>query len=346
MIKPEESISSEAISRKKNITIRDIAEQAGVGTTSVSKFFSGKGYLGSANRKKIADVVRKTGFRINQQARQLKSGSSRQVAVIMPSQSGSAFFPRHFFIAEKLTYILNQCFNRGYEILLLGAGQGKGADWESLIHDHSFGGVIFIEKPPAEVLTIVNNLKLPYIMSNFACTAGGPDIDHRRYNAVVTDYNRLIIDLCLHAKKKKFHAVALNGFEFRSSRYHRILADSCRKMNLSDRSEELSTFIQALHEGDNPGNNFSDTLCASVRLMDTLALHTWFFKNKKERNTGLVAMDYYPEYKNFFPSITHFRQNIQEIGRQTSDRLIDMVVSSRNNCGTTLIPAELVEAQT
>ena len=65
------------------MTIKDVANLAGVSPASVSRYFNG-GALGKEKRQKILDVVEKTGFRPNAAAKTMRTGKSGLIGIILP----------------------------------------------------------------------------------------------------------------------------------------------------------------------------------------------------------------------------------------------------------------------
>lgn len=70
----------------ERVTIQDVAKAAGVSNTSVSNYMNGRlERLGPKTRARIAEAVVKLGFRPNQAARQLKTGKTKGIALVVPS---------------------------------------------------------------------------------------------------------------------------------------------------------------------------------------------------------------------------------------------------------------------
>ena len=67
-------------------TIQDVAKAAGVSNTSVSNYMNGRlEKLGLDTRARIAEAVERLGFKPNQAARQLKTGKTKGIALVVPS---------------------------------------------------------------------------------------------------------------------------------------------------------------------------------------------------------------------------------------------------------------------
>ena len=69
-------------------TIRDVAKAAGVSVTTVSHALNDKGRVDPATRALVVQVVRQLGYRANRHARQLRSGRSGALALLLPVRAG------------------------------------------------------------------------------------------------------------------------------------------------------------------------------------------------------------------------------------------------------------------
>ena len=67
---------------KRDMTIYDVAEKAGVSIATVSRAFSGNGYVSEATREKIMRVC--DGYRPNASACQLQTKQSKTIGIHFP----------------------------------------------------------------------------------------------------------------------------------------------------------------------------------------------------------------------------------------------------------------------
>jgi len=67
----------------KKVTIKDVAKDAGVSIATVSKVINNKGYIGEETFEKVTESIERLGYRVNANARSLKSAKSNKVAVLI-----------------------------------------------------------------------------------------------------------------------------------------------------------------------------------------------------------------------------------------------------------------------
>ncbi|WP_380178244.1 extracellular solute-binding protein [Kalamiella sp. sgz302252] len=83
-------------------TIKDIARLAGVSHGTVSNVLNQRGNVSAAKIEKVKAAAKQLGYRVNAQAKLLRGGASKSVAVILPTLSGE----RYRLVYEGLTRFL------------------------------------------------------------------------------------------------------------------------------------------------------------------------------------------------------------------------------------------------
>lgn len=79
------------IKRGSTLTIKDIARQSGYGVTTVSRVLNDQPNVSEEAREKILEVVHRTGFRLNSNAKRLKQQSNSGIAVVVKGTNNMLF---------------------------------------------------------------------------------------------------------------------------------------------------------------------------------------------------------------------------------------------------------------
>ncbi|KAK1183334.1 LacI family DNA-binding transcriptional regulator [Streptomyces sp. NBS 14/10] len=95
----------------KGVTLRDVAALAGVSSRTVSNVVNGYAPVAEATRARVQQAVDELGYRPNVLARNLASGRSGQIAVVVP------YLDTPYF-AELLQGIIRAARVRGYNVLI------------------------------------------------------------------------------------------------------------------------------------------------------------------------------------------------------------------------------------
>ncbi len=99
------------VNRRSEPTLADVAQEAGVSLTTVSRVLNDRGYLSQATKDKVAEAIRVLGYRPNQVARALHGKSTQTIGLIVPTVS----LP---FFGELTVEIENALADHGYRILI------------------------------------------------------------------------------------------------------------------------------------------------------------------------------------------------------------------------------------
>lgn len=106
------------------VTIKQVAEEAGVSKSTVSRYISEKGYVSDEAREKIKASIKKLHYSPNMIAQSLKTKKNQLVGLLLPDIS-NPFFPR---LARGAEEYLKE---KGYRIML-----GNFSDSQSLEEDY------------------------------------------------------------------------------------------------------------------------------------------------------------------------------------------------------------------
>jgi len=79
------------ITKKNDITIKEISKLSGTSKSTVSRVLSGTGYVSTEKRQAIEKVIQETNYRPNMIARSLQSKQTKTLAIILPDVSNPYF---------------------------------------------------------------------------------------------------------------------------------------------------------------------------------------------------------------------------------------------------------------
>lgn len=107
------------------LTIKDVAERAGVSVTTVSRVLNNRGSLSEKTREKVHAAMEELNYYPNQLAVNLFRKRSMLVGLIVPDVS-------HPFYATEIKYIEEYLYERGYKLMLCNAGDDHKREKEYL----------------------------------------------------------------------------------------------------------------------------------------------------------------------------------------------------------------------
>ena len=143
----------------KKLTIVDIAKMAGVGTTTVSRYFNG-GNLKKETRERIKEIVDKYNYTPNTFAKALKSTASKIIGVIVPCL--------HSYVSgNTLKYLDKELKNNNYETLIMNANfdENKQLEYIKKLARMNVDGIILLPTTMSKAYeSTIKSIDVPVVM--------------------------------------------------------------------------------------------------------------------------------------------------------------------------------------
>jgi LacI family transcriptional regulator len=124
---------------KDKITIRKIAELAGVSSATVSKVLNNNGRYSEETRKKILDIIEKYNYQPNQVAKSLRTNKSKTIGIIVPDITNE-------FFAQIVLAIEKYCDPLGYSVFICNTGENEEKEIQHLkkLEQQRVDGLIYL----------------------------------------------------------------------------------------------------------------------------------------------------------------------------------------------------------
>ena len=143
----------------KKLTIVDIAKMAGVGTTTVSRYFNG-GNLKKETYERIKEIVDKYNYTPNTFAKALKSTDSKIIGVIVPCL--------HSFVSgNTLKYLDKELKENNYETLIMNANfdENKQLEYIKKLARMNVDGIILLPTTMSKTYEdTIKSVDVPVVM--------------------------------------------------------------------------------------------------------------------------------------------------------------------------------------
>lgn len=123
----------------KRVTIKDVADEAGVSVTTVSHVINETRYVNPETKLKVQNAQKKLSYRPNSVARSLRMGITKTIGLIVPDAS-------NLFFAEVARKIEDFGYQQGYSVILGNSDNDpyKQANYVTTLIAKQVDGVIFI----------------------------------------------------------------------------------------------------------------------------------------------------------------------------------------------------------
>lgn len=119
-------------------TMREVAELAGVSSAAVSRYLN-DGYVSSEKAERIKQAIEQTGYVRSNQARALRTGSTKLIGVIVPKINSES--------VSRITAGISQVLERrGYQMLLANTDNVAERELEylDLFQNHPVDGIVLV----------------------------------------------------------------------------------------------------------------------------------------------------------------------------------------------------------
>ena len=147
---------------KKSVTIRDIAREAGVSSTTVSRYLNQNGYVDAQTAERIRAVVEQFNYRPSRIAQSLKTRESHNLALIVPDIQN----PFYSSMANKIQNLL---LREGYTATFFDSGADFQREMTCLGVAESIGadGILFASVSSRRIiLNELERIGVPVVMIN------------------------------------------------------------------------------------------------------------------------------------------------------------------------------------
>jgi LacI family transcriptional regulator len=141
-------------------TIHDVAQKAGVSTTTVSHVINGTRYVSDQLKEQVQTAMTELNYQPNGLARSLRVGRSKTIGLILPDNSNS-------FFAEISRYVEDFGYQNGYSVILCNTDEDpdKEASYINVLVNKQVEGIIFISSSDSSYnLSSLIDLHIPFVI--------------------------------------------------------------------------------------------------------------------------------------------------------------------------------------
>lgn len=147
----------------KKMTIKEIAEIAGVSKSTVSRAIDGNPRISEETRIKIFDIIEKYGYTPNTAARNLARNKTNAVGIVLP-HGESGIYATTFF-QEALKGICNTVSNNNYDVLITSGNPSEPEAIKRLISTSRVDGIILLRSKLRDTnVELLLKSKFPFVL--------------------------------------------------------------------------------------------------------------------------------------------------------------------------------------
>lgn len=141
------------------VTIKDIAQRAGVAKSTVSRYLN-NGSVSQKTRTKLDELVKETGYTPNTFARSLKANKTNMIGVIIPRLNSAS-------TNEVLNGIDEKARENGYELIITNANQDRERELsniQTLVKQRVEGIILLAREITDSHQSLIQEANLPFLV--------------------------------------------------------------------------------------------------------------------------------------------------------------------------------------
>lgn len=318
---------------KKRVTIRDVAHAAGVSTQTVSRVMNNISYVSEETRKRVETVVEEMGYRPSALARSLIQQRSYTLGVV-------TYGLKYIGPSRTLNGIADQADELGYMLLMKELDNFGSDSIDEVIGSllaRQVDGIIWVAPEIGSNHDWVDeqseNIPVPVLFLAMKPRTGISSVATDNYQGAVmaTQY------LLEKGRKRVGHISGPMSWweaEERKRGWRETLEKAgldasdqfCTEGNWSSASGEQA-FIQLLEKYP-----YMDSVFVAN---DQMALSVLREANRQgidvPEQLAIIGFDNLPESAYFYPSLTTISQDLQLLGEEAVQRVVEMIHARQNN---------------
>ena len=323
----------------KAITIKDIAQKCGVGVSTVSRAINNHPDISEETKSKIMKVVKENNFVPNKSARNLKILDSKTIAVLIKGID-NPFFQKMIKVFEE------EIQNRKYSFILhrVDTNQDEVEVALELIKEKRLKGIVFIGGKFSHQEKKLKEIQIPFVLSTIAIAE---NVDKNIYSSVSVDdkseSEKIVNFLCDQGHTKI--AILVAGKSDRSISKLRVEgyrnALKSRNIPINEnliRHTDDNENIQVIENGYKLMKELLESkeeFTAVYSISDSMAIGASkaILESGKRipQDYSVVGFDGLDITYYYNPSITTIRQPVDDMARETTKILFDLINNKTKN---------------
>lgn len=145
------------------VTIKDVAKEAGVATSTVSRVLSNNSKISDETKEKVNKAIKKLNYKPNAIARSLASNKTRILGVILPSEAEDLIVNSFFINAMKGISLYAQSKNYYITYVFTKENETELESIKEIINANLIEGIILLRsKEDDQCINYLKNIKFPF----------------------------------------------------------------------------------------------------------------------------------------------------------------------------------------
>ncbi|MBS1822240.1 MAG: LacI family DNA-binding transcriptional regulator [Acidobacteria bacterium] len=333
-----ENPSTSQRKKKRRPTLHDVAQMAGVGTTTVSRVINGGHYVDPTTMSRVQGVMHQLGYQPSQAARSLKAEKTHSIGMIVPTL-------RDPFFANLASAVQQVTRQKNYLLIVLASEDDPLQETAELDRFRSYRVDGMLVVPPRvqtqRFLSAVRSLAIPTVALDRPLEMRGSSVICDNFEAAKNAVQHLLAHgrrrvLCLGGDP------SLYTIQERVRGYQEAVAEARLKPRVLSGADprQLTSALKERFANlrERPDGIFAAYGDASVVAYEFLVDSSY----KIPQDVALIGFDEFPLAGTLRPTLSVIRQPIQELGTTAARILFEQIEGEPGNPRRITIATELI----
>lgn len=321
----------------KKVTIKEVAEIAGVSKTTISRFLNGQyGNMSADTKRRIARVIEELNYRPSKQAQALKSKRSYLIGVVVADIS-------NMYSSLLLKGVGDILAKRGYQMIIVDSANSLEREKNLLTEllDQEVEGII-LQPCSCEAANyqFILDKKIPLLLVD-------RQIEPTKCPTVVTNNVAAIEMVMNEVFKKDYQKIIVISEPLSEVTTRKVRFETVKKMTQENqRSIELievspMTDLKKLVLQEVNNNEKTLLFASNGRVLMDLLTILAEEKIAIPKQIGITGFDDWKITALVGPGITSIEQQSQEIGEVAAKKILDCLKNGKFSRDETIVPSKL-----
>lgn len=328
-------------SRSRKVTIMDVAREAGVSYSTVSRVLNGFELVKPATRQRVQNVAERLGYVANLQARSLAGGRSRVIGLLVPGLETS-------FIGEVIRGVDEEIAHAQYDLMLYTTHRNRGKEAayvNTIVNGLADGLLLIVPLMPAAFLKVLPSHQYPYVLVDQADPSGkGGVVDATNWQGAY-EATRYLISIGHRRIGFITGQMQLSSAVDRLQGYRDALRDyqvnSDESLVVTGDFQQSSGYIgasQLLDLPDRPTAIFASNDLTAFGAMEAIQERGLRIPD----DISIVGFDDVPQAVMTHPKLTTVRQPLAQMGRIAARMLLELIENPELSPSSVTLATELI----
>ncbi|MCE7070662.1 MULTISPECIES: LacI family DNA-binding transcriptional regulator [Dyadobacter] len=330
----------------KKISLKDIAQKAGVSTALVSYVLNGKEKetrVGEAIAKKVREIAKELNYQPNHLAKSLRSGKTHTIGLIIADISNP-------FFANIARVVEDEAKRNGYTVIIGSCDENAEKSWDLLnvLINRQVDGFIIVSCEGSEnQIRYLKERNLPFVLLD----RHFPDIET---DFVATNNYKASYDAGIHLIESGYERIGLIAYQ--SEMYHMVErirgykhalndnniafdANWLKEVTFENMEQEVKTAIDAYLAAD---YKIEALIFATYGLAINGLKYINELRLKVPSDLAIVSFGQAEVFDLYYCPITYLRQPLELLGKTSVEYLLKKMKNPEEGMKQTLMEAKLI----